>query len=379
MSTSERLLGYCTNVHAGATLDHVRRNLVRYAARVRAELGTPDPLPIGLWLADETSRELVTPDQQSALAHWLGEHRLRAFTLNGFPLTDFHQPVVKHSVYEPDWSTPERYDYTLRLAGILAGLLPEGEAGSISTLPLGWHDGPALRAAAALRFRDLADELRVLEEETGHLVHIDIEPEPGCALGTSRDLVDFFEQDLLPGGDEDLLRRYVRVCHDVCHAAVMFEPQAEVLARYDAAGIAIGKVQISSAPRVDFGLLDAEAADRARRELEALAEPRYLHQTSIRDERGAHFHEDLPAALAAHPPAGTWCVHFHVPVYLERCGTLGTTRDQIGELLAALGSQVTHLEVETYAWGVLPAELAQPDLAAGIARELRWVRGVLDS
>ena len=33
-----------------------------------------------------------------------------------------------------------------------------------------------------------------------------------------------------------------------------------------------------------------------------------------------------------------------------------------------------HLEVETYAWGVLPPELRQPDLAAGIAQELAWLR-----
>jgi hypothetical protein len=32
-----------------------------------------------------------------------------------------------------------------------------------------------------------------------------------------------------------------------------------------------------------------------------------------------------------------------------------------------------HLEAETYAWGVLPVELRQPDLAAGIAEELLWL------
>ena len=36
-------------------------------------------------------------------------------------------------------------------------------------------------------------------------------------------------------------------------------------------------------------------------------------------------------------------------------------------------SDCRHFEVETYAWGVLPAELRQPDLAAGIADEMRWL------
>ena len=33
-----------------------------------------------------------------------------------------------------------------------------------------------------------------------------------------------------------------------------------------------------------------------------------------------------------------------------------------------------HYEAETYAWGVLPEALQQPDLATGIARELVWLR-----
>ena len=39
-------------------------------------------------------------------------------------------------------------------------------------------------------------------------------------------------------------------------------------------------------------------------------------------------------------------------------------------------SDCRHFEAETYAWGVLPAELQQPDLAAGIAAEMRagWSR-----
>lgn len=377
MSAPERLLGYCTNVHPGATLARVRQNLARHAARVRQHLDPSGPLPIGLWLADETSRALDEPDSQAALSDWLGEHGLRAFTLNGFPFADFHQPVVKHAVYSPDWAAPERCDYTRRLARILAGLLPDGAEGSISTLPLGWDDTPALRAAAASHLRRLATELQQIEQTTGHLIHVDIEPEPGCVLGTSSDLVAFFERDLLPGGDEHLLRRYVRACHDVCHAAVMFEPQAEVVTRYRSAGIAIGKVQISSAPCVDFDALDAAGAATARKELEALAEPRYLHQTSVRDDDGTHFFEDLPAALAARPGGGVWCVHFHVPVFLAQCGTLGTTRNQIRDLLAALGPEVQHLEVETYAWQVLPPELAAQDLSAGIARELGWAQAAL--
>ena len=39
----------------------------------------------------------------------------------------------------------------------------------------------------------------------------------------------------------------------------MFEDQREIFARYDTAGIAVGKVQVSSAIRVPFGDLEAMA------------------------------------------------------------------------------------------------------------------------
>jgi hypothetical protein len=51
------------------------------------------------------------------------------------------------------------------------------------------------------------------------------------------------------------------------------------------------------------------------------------------------------------------------------------TLTAINECLPAVYdlSECRHFEVETYAWGVLPAELQQPDLAAGIAEEMRWL------
>jgi len=106
-----------------------------------------------------------------------------------------------------------------------------------------------------------------------------------------------------------------------------------------------------------------------------------LHQTVIRvGECPPIFYEDLDQALASHhaqSPAGTWRVHFHVPIYIDSFGHLQATQQAIRECLDfARSHDVTqHFEAETYAWGVLPADLRQPDLAAGIAEEMRWLRG----
>ena len=174
---------------------------------------------------------------------------------------------------------------------------------------------------------------------------------------------------------------HIRVCHDVCHAVVMFEEQRDVLRNYRSAGIGVGKVQVSSAVVVALDHLSASERAAALAQLGGFAEDRYLHQTMVKQRNDEpSFYEDLPRALAAER-AGEWRVHFHVPIYLERFGLLGASRAQIVECVreAFTSSTTNHFEVETYAWGVLPEELRQPDLAVGITKEMEWFQSILGS
>jgi hypothetical protein len=217
------------------------------------------------------------------------------------------------------------------------------------------------------------------------LISICLEPEPGCVFDTSQGLIAFFQEYLLDGDDAQRVRRYIRVCHDMCHAAVMFEEQAQMLRNLAAACIQIGKVQISSAVAIDFGDLSLADRQAAFDQLAGFDEPRYMHQTVVRERGGGptQFFDDLPLALAqaGDPEALTsqWRVHFHVPVYVEEFGHLRATQADIRQCLAVVGnySDVQHFEVETYAWGVLPAALKQPTLSAGIAAEMEWFAKLL--
>jgi hypothetical protein len=380
-------VGYCTNVHAGATWAAARENLQRHALAVKQVVRPNSTMGVGLWLSAEAARQLREQGVKEAKA-WLDEAGLLPFTFNGFPYGDFHQPVVKHRVYHPTWWEDARRDYTLDLIQIQHALLPPGMEGSISTLPIAWSQpqpsDEQLRGAAQ-RLRETADRLARLETEEGRVISICIEPEPGCYLQRSEDIVRFFEDYLLPGGNEAAIRRHLRVCHDVCHAAVMFEDQADVLRRFQAAGIEVGKVQVSAAIHVPLNRLDAEQRREALGQLSRFAEDRYLHQTVVRRNGADLFYEDLPAALAAHSDpaaaADPWRIHFHVPIYLDRFGALETTQDEILRCVTAARdlSHVSHFEVETYAWSVLPDELKQRRLADGIAEEIRWFDGVVSS
>ncbi len=379
-------VGYCTNVHAGVTLAETRANLQRYALEVKKHVLPDRPMGIGLWLPESAARQLASDlKQQQEWTDWLRAVALVPFTFNGFPYGDFHQAVVKHHVYFPTWYQPERVAYTMLLIANQDALLAPGVEASISTLPLAWgqpHPSNQQLRQAAHELNGLAAFLEELEQGQGRLFTLCLEPEPGCVLQRSSDVVRFYEQYLLSDYDEARIRRHIRVCHDICHAAVMFEDQADVLHRYRAAGIEVGKIQVSSAVVLSLDSLSMSERTAALRQLGAFAEDRYLHQTVIR--RGGDeplFYEDLPQALAAESAehGGEWRVHFHVPIHLNRCGLLQTSQAQILECVreAVRHNTTNHFEVETYAWGVLPTELQEPDLAAGIAKEMQWFQSIL--
>jgi hypothetical protein len=122
-----------------------------------------------------------------------------------------------------------------------------------------------------------------------------------------------------------------------------------------------------------LGVRDGADAPAALRNF---CEDVYLHQTRRRSSDGTeHAFADLPEALAAPAaPDERWRVHFHVPLFFEGFGDLRSTQSLLTPRFARLvaAGATEHLEIETYTYGVLPADLATGDLAESIAREYRW-------
>ncbi|MEV0153908.1 metabolite traffic protein EboE [Micromonospora sp. NPDC050686] len=370
-------LGYCTNVHPAEDLAGVLAQLDTYARPVREHLGA-DLLGLGLWLAAPVAAELAAdPALTRRLRHELTVRGLEVVTLNGFPYAAFQAPVVKGDVYHPDWTTPDRLAYTLHLARVLADLLPDDAArGSISTLPLAWRDpwDPTRADAARHRLDQLADGLAAVERETGRSVRVGFEPEPGCVVESTAQAAT-----VLSGMDVSRLG----ICLDLAHLACAWEEPAAALARLRDAGLPVVKVQVSAA---------VEAGDpaAARGALHRWVEPRFLHQTRSAGCAGgvdpadpAYAADDLDAALEARLP-GAWRVHYHVPLHAPPepplTSTVPVLRDALAGLFAGPAAGCDHLDVETYTWGVLPAERrprTDADLAAGIAAELAFARDEL--
>ena len=224
-------LGYCTNVHAGVNLEQAWANLREHAVAVR-EIAFPDTsMGVGLWFSNQAATDLLQSNQINALGDWLGKNQLLPYTFNGFPFGNFHQARVKHAVYHPTWYERPRLDYTLSLIEILGRLLPPGEFGSISTLPIAWNE-PALTkeqiTVAGQALGTVVSELEKREQATGQRIMLCLEPEPGCVLQFTADAIRWIDE-IVPresGLTADIVKRYLGLCHDVCHAAVMFEGAA---------------------------------------------------------------------------------------------------------------------------------------------------------
>lgn len=376
-------LTYCTNVHPGETWAETLASLERYLPAIKQRVSPNEPFGVGLRLSANAAETLAAPDRLEAFKGYLADTGLYVFTINGFPYGRFHGTRVKEAVYLPDWQDEARLRYSNLLADILAALLPEAREiggrdieGSISTVPGAFKARVRTQRDVDAMVRNLvahAEYLAGLQQRTGRTVRLALEPEPCCFLETIEEAIDFFENHLFSSrGSEDLLRRHLGICFDVCHAAVEFEDE-DVLDRLLAAGIGVPKIQISAALRLPN--VDGETAELLR----PFDDGVYFHQVVERSSSGLTRYVDLDDAFASldgAERAREWRVHFHVPVFREALGGFATTQDYLKTILARQRASpvAPHLEVETYTWGVLPDTDRQGDLAQNIAEEIEWAK-----
>lgn len=382
------IITYCTNIHPARGVDDVRRSLTTVAAPLQERVAPGTTLPIGLRLSDAESREIGDAGAVGEFGDFLAERRLRCVCMNGFPFGDFHGAAVKDRVHHPDWRSDARVGYTLRLARALAGLLPEGASGGISTSPVSyrpWGIGAAERKIMTENVARVALALLRLADEAGRFVHVDLEPEPDGVIETAGEFAQWFEQELTPiagvvGVDAEALRTHVRLCLDACHLAVMREDPNTALDAIERVGARVGRVQVSNALMVRI-----DDSDDRRREIAAALSPFdeavYLHQT-IGSERGVNVERwpDLRPALAeiGASRADEWRVHFHVPIFWAGDGVIGSTREHLIETIGVVRARgaCELFEIETYTWDVLPTRL-RLGIVDSIEREWRWLEDVM--
>ncbi len=390
-------LSYCTNIHPGETWNEVFSTLQRHVPVIKSKI-TDQPFGLGLRLSARAAEEL-TREGTAKFKEWLQQHDLYIFTMNGFPYGGFHHQKVKDQVHYPDWTSSERLAYTLKLFALLADLLPDNLPGGISTSPLSyrpWYTSNSLTdimLGATHNLIEVVEKLDQYYQEAGVEMHLDLEPEPDGILENSQQTLQYFKEWLLPTGiktlsrnkgitsgeAEEMILKYITICYDVCHFAVVYEEPAVVLEKFQAAGINIGKIQLSAALKKEF--TGEQSMKDIQKHFSSLDEPTYLHQVVGRKPNGEldSFTDLAPALLCLEDGIyKEWRTHFHVPVFEKNYGLLQSTQQDIIETLKlwAKGGVSNHLEVETYTWEVLPKDL-RTDLDHSIVRELQWVKDII--
>ncbi|MGB5083002.1 MAG: metabolite traffic protein EboE [Burkholderiales bacterium] len=390
-------LTYSTLVHPGDTWEEMWTSLATYVPKVKKRVAPNVPFGVSLRLSARSAETLVNSRaERDKLKQFLADNELYLYTVNAFPYGPFKNQVVKEQVYEPDWRSEERTRYTMNVADVLADVVPEGVSPSIQSAPLGFKPrvtGPDVVASYTQHVLRVAAHLVALEARTGRTVTLALEPEPFCFLETTDEAVAYFTKYLYSGASATVLaklaglpiseahialRRHVGVVFDICHQAVVYEDISESLQKLVDAGIPIFKLQEAAAMRVP------EVTQKIVDTLARYAKTIYLTQTvQKKDGKLTRFLnlEDAFRAWKNDPGPREWRTHFHVPVFLDNLGELGTTRFAIEDALRfhKANPLSRQLEIETYTWDVLPEHLKTGDIVDYVTREIEWVRGQLAS
>ncbi len=388
-------LTYSTLVHPGDTWDEMWHSLTTYVPEVKRRFCPDQPFGVSLRLSGKSAARLIAePKERAKLKDFLAANDMYLYTVNAFPHGSFKGERVKEQVYEPDWRSDERALYTMQVADILAEVAAPGINPSIQSPPCGFKPrvtGPEVVDAYTRQVLRVVAHLVKLEQRTGRTVTLALEPEPFCFMEVTAEAVDYFTQQLYAEKSAEALakatglsvakaalalRRHLGLVYDICHQAVEFEDISASLASLVAAGIPIFKLQEAAALRVP--VVTQELVDA----LTPFADTVYLTQTiEKRDGRLTRYLnlEDAFAAWQKDPGPREWRTHFHVPVFLDDLGLFKTTRFAIEEALRFHKAQPlsAQLEIETYTWDVLPAELKTGDITDYVVRELEWVKNQL--
>jgi hypothetical protein len=388
-------LTYSTLVHPADDWDQLWKSVNTYLPQVKARMSPNQKFGVCLRTSAPSAATLTSDRAKLAdLKQFFADNDLYLYTANAFVYGVFKKQIIKEEVYEPDWRTEDRTQYTMQVASLLAELAPEGIEPSIQSAPLGFKPrvtGDDVVEAYTSNVIRVVAHLVKLHKDTGKVVTLGLEPEPRCYLETTDETVDYFRKHLYSGqtaqrlakatglneGDAAVaMRRHMGVVFDIGHQAVGYEDIPASLQKLVDNGVQIVKLQEAASmfmPGVTQKTVDA---------LQAFAKTIYLSQTCQKKDGKTTWFLNLEDAFEdwyKNPGPRDWRTHFHVPVFLNDLGAFGTTRFALEEALAFHKKHPlsAHLEIETYTWDVLPDHLKTGDIVEYVCREMDWVKGQL--
>ncbi|MBQ9694586.1 MAG: metabolite traffic protein EboE [Kiritimatiellae bacterium] len=367
---------YCMNVHKGESLDAILQALKDVTLPLREVLGERGTFPVGLRFGAQAAKALRVPETVKRFSNFLLHNNLAVMGINGFPYGAFHDESIKTSVYQPDWTSPERTSYTRDLFYALSHL-PIARMGdyptSVTTVPLAYDKGQGISESVFEELCAIALFLRKLEGFTGKRMCLALEPEPDCLLESTQTTIDFFERLWQHPHWIPAYRHYIGVCFDTCHFAVGYEDPLNALRNIVSANIPVARIQISAA--LEFNRYTTAE------DLQPFIDKEYLHQTRRREENAdLTCFEDLTETILPKVLGASGRIHYHVPLAWNGTSRLESTRRV---LTPAFWRYVRAggwpLEIETYTYFVYPESLRTKTLSEWLLDDILWVKAQLRS
>lgn len=369
---------YCMNVHPANNYQDLIKNLEEYAVPIAKKVKASGVMGVELHLNHVVADEVLAKIED--FKFWLTKNQLQVFSINNYPLIDFHQKIVKEKVYLPDWSQSERVDSTITCAKILTHILLPGQSASISTLAGAYRYHPGFK-----KINDICDNylqaftaIQALNQKYKVQITLALEPEPDTTLDTLESVINFFETDMAKAAAHkkismEEVKKVIGLNLDACHASVLFEKPAEFLKTLLSKNIQTYKFHITNAPV----LLPPYTKDKIA-SFQKLNEPKYLHQTFAKKNNTISRFKDLGEFPFDNcDDFDEIRTHYHVPLHLKDFSNLKTTNEEVVELLKIVSKLncSQNFVSETYTWPqhLESIEAKNFNLINGIAQEVEWL------
>jgi hypothetical protein len=231
----------------------------------------------------------------------------------------------------------------------------------------------------------LVAHLVTIEQHTGKLLTLGIEPEPRCYLETTDETIAYFQDYLYTGKSAQrvaklanipmdtaisALRRHLGVTFDIGHQAVGFEDIPVSLQKLVDAGIPIVKLQEAASMYI------GEVTDEKVAALQRFTKTICVADGRVPRRPPQHYLnlEDRDGRLGKDKRRADGALHVPVPRDL---GPLKSTRFALEQALAMLKTPLSRLRDRNHTWDVSPIDLKTGDIVEYVCRELEWVKGQL--
>lgn len=384
-------LTYCSNIFKEKTWKNLFCKLKKYITNLR-KFFIKKHIGLSLCLSNSLTNEIKKPDNISSLKTWLKKNSLYISSINGFVYQTFHQKSIKENIYLPDWTSKKRLIFTQNIIHILKNIIKKNHDGSISTLPISyklWTKDNHKHYVLYKTSKHLSDLLILLiniKKQTKNIIHLDIEPEPQCTIETYKETHAFFEHWLLPICKKHLIPKYkkqhlithiykhIKICYDICHFSVNFENHKEILNSIKQSKIKIGKIQISSALKID---LNNNNKTSQLKTLLALQNSPFLHQTTEKVANKIKKYPDVKYILETfkQKAQGELRIHCHISIHEKIYKNIETTYQETQETLKVFLKtlHIKHIEIETYTHNII----YEDSPLAAIIKEYNWAINTL--